>query len=187
MADNDNTTPTEQEKHRAELKQSEWVAVLNDDETYSGLDGAWIALSPSGDADRDTDVAVRQIPEDARTDLSGLVMWAINHGYFDETCDGDYLVTFQRKDHPGETYTIHFDRDCAYLEEATEAETIEAAIEEVSHEKLEPHLAGKIGAEPGEPQDDYPNDLNLDPVTITCRRLTANDKMADIKSDMYIG
>jgi hypothetical protein len=94
-------------------------------------------------------------------------------------CDGDYLITFQRKNHPGETYTVHLDH--GYVEEAfveVAKEAVDTAIYELTRE-------------PDEPEDahgPYPDDLDFDPAMIyDCRRLTANDKRADVHADIYIG
>jgi hypothetical protein len=71
-------------------------------------------------------------------------------------------------DHPGETYSIIYEwmivdgiKD--------EAHAVEMAINEVRNaEEME-----------------YPDDLNVDPADVTCRRLTAEAEKAD--ADMSIG
>lgn len=68
---------------RASLRATSWVSVLDDDETYTGLGGCWIAPTPpdviealdEGDGVDDMQLS--------RFDLSDLVEWAIDRGYFD--------------------------------------------------------------------------------------------------------
>jgi hypothetical protein len=68
---------------RDEMKRSAWVMVLNDGDTYTGLDGCWFAMTS------DSEVDALNAGEDV-TDLPGphysmqrLLEWAIAHGYFD--------------------------------------------------------------------------------------------------------
>jgi hypothetical protein len=49
----------------------------------------------------------------------------------------------------------------------SEADAIEQAIDEVSHENVERYLSRKLSGPRDERQIDYPRDLNLNPASIT--------------------
>jgi hypothetical protein len=73
---------------RNALKQSAWVTVLNDDDTFTGLDGSWIAPAngEQGQALDDGEFALSDLP--VRFGLHDLLVWAIDNGCFD-----DFLAT----------------------------------------------------------------------------------------------
>ena len=81
MAENDNES--KREAYREALKNSNrWISVLNDGETYTGLQGAWIAQTPEN-FDEDNSNLEEQIRAEDRIDLWGLVTWAIDQGCLD--------------------------------------------------------------------------------------------------------
>jgi hypothetical protein len=66
-----------------EMKREAWVTVLNDDTTYTGLDGCWIAMTDQDqvkalDAGEDVEEVCHE-----RYDMQALLEWAIDKGYFD--------------------------------------------------------------------------------------------------------
>lgn len=65
----------------AELKNSQWIVVLNDDDSFTGLDGCWIA-PVADDALVLHGGAAHTVPAETRWDLRGLLDFAIDHGYF---------------------------------------------------------------------------------------------------------
>lgn len=68
-----------------EMKKAAWVSVLNDNDTYTGLDGCWIALTSPEivTALDDDDMPVEDVPQ-PHYGLQALLEWAIDHGYFDD-------------------------------------------------------------------------------------------------------
>ena len=71
---------------REALKKSSWVTVLNDGDTYTGLDGCHIALTSDEqveglDADK---FSVDDLPAWQRFSLNELLMLAIDLGIFDD-------------------------------------------------------------------------------------------------------
>ena len=68
---------------RDELKRAAWVCVLNDNDTYTGLDGCWFAVTPDDCvADLDDGASVEDVPLPHHS-LQALFKFAIDHGYFD--------------------------------------------------------------------------------------------------------
>jgi len=66
-----------------ELKKSAWVCVLNDDDTYAGLDGCWIALTDEAQVEKlDEGEHVSEVPG-PHFSLQLLLEWAISNGYFE--------------------------------------------------------------------------------------------------------
>jgi hypothetical protein len=69
---------------RDEMKLEAWVCVLNDNETFTGLDGCWIAMTPADCvADLDDGGAAEDVPQ-PHYSLKSLLEFAIDQGYFDE-------------------------------------------------------------------------------------------------------
>lgn len=69
---------------RDELKNSAWVMVLADGDTYSGLDGCTLVPTTPDqvealDAGESVDEVVPQ-----RASMQALIEWAIDQGYFDK-------------------------------------------------------------------------------------------------------
>jgi hypothetical protein len=66
-----------------ELKKTAWVNVLNDDDTFTGLDGCWIAPTPPEVVEglNNGEYEVDEAPL-TRYSLGDLLDWAIDHGYF---------------------------------------------------------------------------------------------------------
>jgi hypothetical protein len=74
----------ERTTQRAQLRAADWITVLNDDETYTSLEGCWIAVTtPEVSQKLDDGDDPNDIPELVRWDLDALVQCAIDHGYFD--------------------------------------------------------------------------------------------------------
>jgi hypothetical protein len=66
-----------------EMKKAEWVCVLGDDDTFSGLDGSWIAMVPTDHSDELAGGGkVSDLPE--QFCLRKLIDKAIDAGWFDE-------------------------------------------------------------------------------------------------------
>jgi hypothetical protein len=68
---------------RDELQESAWVVVLNDNDTYTGMDGRWIAMT---DQDQVTALHEGESINDVcpvRYDMQKILTFAIEHGYFD--------------------------------------------------------------------------------------------------------
>jgi uncharacterized protein YggL (DUF469 family) len=82
-----------------------------------------------------------------------------------------YLVVFPRIDHPGETYSIVYESSAGV---ANEAEAIDRAINEVESEYQ------------NDMEGTYPEDLNVDPADMTCRKLTEAERK-EVEEDMSIG
>jgi hypothetical protein len=160
MADNDNTD--EREKHRAELRQREWVVVLNDDETYSGLRGSWIAFSPP-DTDDDHDEAVKEISQDSRLDLWEIIKFAIKHGYMDQPSAAhngpSWYVSIPYEDGRAEKYSVLIDDSQEDKDIHTEADAIDYLDNDLEQDT----------------EWETPDGLNFDTKTWTCRRLTAEE------------
>jgi hypothetical protein len=73
---------------RASFRETAWVSVLNDNETYTGLDGCWIAPTPPDVVEKlNEGDEVDDIPL-SRFDLEDLIQWAIDNGYFDGRSSG---------------------------------------------------------------------------------------------------
>ncbi len=74
------------EEWRTDLKKSEWICVLNDDETYTGLNGSWIAPIPDDLTEQREDIENGYAPKVVPVyfDMRKMLEFAINHGYFDE-------------------------------------------------------------------------------------------------------
>jgi hypothetical protein len=71
---------------RDEMKQAAWVMVLNGDDTWTGLDGCWFALTTSAEVEAldEDDMEINDLPpETIRYSMVQLLEWAIDHGYFD--------------------------------------------------------------------------------------------------------
>jgi hypothetical protein len=71
---------------RDEMKRSSWVMVLNDDDTFTGLDGCWFAATPPSIVRQldEGQIAVREVPG-RHFEMQPLLEWAIDQGYFDNT------------------------------------------------------------------------------------------------------
>jgi hypothetical protein len=69
---------------RTELHEIDWIAVLNDDETYTGLVGCWIATTTPSIVEELNEGAGPNQLELVRFNLDHLVQWAIDKGYFDD-------------------------------------------------------------------------------------------------------
>jgi hypothetical protein len=69
---------------RTELHEIDWIAVLNDDETYTGLVGCWIATTTPSIVEELNEGADPNQLELVRFNLDHLVQWAIDKGYFDD-------------------------------------------------------------------------------------------------------
>ena len=67
----------------AKLKDSTWVCVLNNNETYSEPDGCWIAPTPPDVVQLldQGDEPDEHCPD--KWSLQALLEWAIDQGYFD--------------------------------------------------------------------------------------------------------
>jgi hypothetical protein len=69
--------------NRDELKTSAWIVVLSDDDTYTGLDGCWIATTTPDQVKEGNESG--EIPEGLkRIPMQDLLIWAIDNGYFDQ-------------------------------------------------------------------------------------------------------
>jgi hypothetical protein len=68
---------------RDEMKKEAWVVVLNDNDTYTGLTGCWIAMTDQDQVEAlDEGADVEDVPG-PHYDLQALLEWAIDGGYFD--------------------------------------------------------------------------------------------------------
>jgi hypothetical protein len=79
-------TPGQLAERREALKRSAWVSVLNDNDTYTGLDGCWIALTSEEKVTAldDDSLSVDDLPQERRFSLNDLLMLAIDAGIFDD-------------------------------------------------------------------------------------------------------
>jgi hypothetical protein len=68
-----------------QLRDAHWITVLNDNETFGGLDGCWIATVPE-------DAEFEEVDELDLTRFSvrELLDWAIDHGFF-EAHHGEFV------------------------------------------------------------------------------------------------
>jgi hypothetical protein len=71
------------------LKDTLWICVLNDDSTYTGLSGCWIAPTPDEDIEALDDGAEPGDLKMYRYSIEHLLNWPIDHGYI------EYLVAAQ--------------------------------------------------------------------------------------------
>jgi hypothetical protein len=78
------TGSSQRDQTNEDLKTAAWVSVLNDDDTFTGLDGCWIAptLPEVVEALNEGEYEVNEAPV-TRYSLQDLLDWAIDHGYFD--------------------------------------------------------------------------------------------------------
>jgi hypothetical protein len=70
--------------NREQMKNSAWICVLNDNDTWTGLDGSWIAITEEGQQEalyNDERVCDLDL---TKYSLRTLIDWAIDAGYFDE-------------------------------------------------------------------------------------------------------
>ncbi len=67
-----------------EMKKGAWVCVLNDNSTFTGLDGCWIAMTDQEQVEAlDEGEDVEDVCHGPRYDMQKLLEWAIDHGAFD--------------------------------------------------------------------------------------------------------
>ena len=68
-----------------EMKKGAWICVLNDGETYTGLDGCWFASTPQDELELldEGEHEAKDVPG-PHYSLQALLWWAIDHGYFDK-------------------------------------------------------------------------------------------------------
>lgn len=70
--------------NREQMKNSAWICVLNDNDSWTGLDGSWIAITEEEQQEalyNDERVCDLDL---TKFSLRTLVDWAIDAGYFDE-------------------------------------------------------------------------------------------------------
>jgi hypothetical protein len=101
--------------------------------------------------------------------------------------DHSYLVTLQRKEHPGENFTVMVDGGGGrFDDEDTEAYAKDMVIGEIESLKLTSLFAGIVVAtgavdpdriieDEDDEANDYPDDLDFNPDHVTCVRLTAEE------------
>jgi hypothetical protein len=69
---------------RDQLKNGNWICVLNDGETYTGLSGSYIAiLTAEQDKELNEGTEPNQLHNLQQHELNELLDWAIDNGYFD--------------------------------------------------------------------------------------------------------
>lgn len=73
-------------ERREALKKTAWVTVLNDNDTFTGLDGCWVAPTNAKQVEAldAEEIEVDDLPEERRFSLNDLLMRAINSGMFDD-------------------------------------------------------------------------------------------------------
>jgi hypothetical protein len=80
---NTETVGRKSDMTKGQLRATAWLSVLNDDDTFTGLNGCWIApTSPEVvEAMDNGEYDVDEAPI-TRYSLRDLLEWAIDHGYF---------------------------------------------------------------------------------------------------------
>jgi hypothetical protein len=68
---------------RQQMLESAWICVLDDGETYTGLDGCWIAMTTDQEA-KDLDDGGSADDLQDRFSLQALLEFAVSQGYFDK-------------------------------------------------------------------------------------------------------
>jgi hypothetical protein len=69
---------------RDQLKEANWITILNDDETFTSLGGSHVAiLTAEQQQELKEGTELNDLDNLQRYDLKELVNWAIDHGYFD--------------------------------------------------------------------------------------------------------
>ena len=78
------TIGAESDITKDELKKSAWLSVLNDDDTFTGFDGCWIAPTRPEVVEglNNGEYNVGDAPL-TRHSLRDLLEWAIDRGYFE--------------------------------------------------------------------------------------------------------
>jgi hypothetical protein len=85
--------------------------------------------------------------------------------------DDVFLVTFPLIEHPGKVFGVVVERSDYH--DLTEEEVKEHVITEI--ENCDPEEAG-----------DYPEDLNIDPDDVTCRRMSQAEAELASKGETYV-
>lgn len=76
---------------KQEMLASAWVCVLADSETYTGLDGCWIAVTSQEvvEALDEGHISLTEL-SGGRYDLQSLLEFGLEHGYFDHEAPDDH-------------------------------------------------------------------------------------------------